>query len=38
MPDIYVSPETIPAEIVEEIKHSLERRAATPQQSAALKS
>jgi len=38
VPDIYVNPEAIPAKIVEEIKHSLERRAATPQQSAALKS
>lgn len=38
MPDIYVNPEAIPAAIVDEIKHSLERRAATPQQSAALKS
>ena len=38
MPDIYVNPETMPAKIIEEIKRSLERRAATPQQSAALKS
>jgi len=38
LPDIYVNPEAIPAAVVEEIKHSLERRAATPQQSAALTS
>lgn len=38
MPDIYVNPEAIPAAQIEDIKVSLERRAATPQQSAALKS
>ena len=38
MPDIYLNPEAITIEALEEIKHSLERRAATPQQSAALTS
>jgi len=38
LPDIYVTPDAIPAAVVEEIKHSLERRAATPQQRAALTS
>lgn len=37
MPDIYVNPEAIPAAQLEDMKLSLERRAATPQQAAALK-
>ncbi len=36
MPDIYVNPDAIPAAIIEEMKMSLERRAATPQQAASL--
>ncbi|MBS27999.1 MAG: hypothetical protein CL566_03610 [Alphaproteobacteria bacterium] len=36
MPDIYVNPDAIPAEVLDQMKLSLERRAATPQQSAAL--
>ena len=38
MPDIYVDPDAIPDEILEAMKESLERRAATPQQAAALQS
>lgn len=38
MPDIYVNPEAISAEIIEQMKESLERRAATPHQAAALES
>lgn len=38
MPDIYVDPDAIPADILDQMKVSLERRAATPQQSAALRS
>lgn len=38
MPDIYVDPDAIPAEIMDQLKVSLERRAATPQQAAALQS
>ncbi|MEP4378590.1 MAG: methyltransferase domain-containing protein [Alphaproteobacteria bacterium] len=38
MPDIYVNPDAIPEEILEAMKESLERRAATPQQTAALRS
>ncbi|MBO6782266.1 MAG: methyltransferase domain-containing protein [Alphaproteobacteria bacterium] len=37
MPDIYVEPDAIPAEILDQMKVSLERRAATPQQAAALR-
>ena len=38
MPDIYVNPDAIPAAQLDDMKMSLERRAATPQQSAALQS
>jgi arsenite methyltransferase len=38
VPDIYVNPDAIPAEIMDQLKVSLERRAATPQQAAALES
>lgn len=38
MPDIYVDPDAIPVEILDAMKESLERRAATPQQAAALQS
>ncbi|MGB0571256.1 MAG: methyltransferase domain-containing protein [Alphaproteobacteria bacterium] len=38
MPDIYVNPDAIPAEILDAMKESLERRAATPQQTEALQS
>lgn len=38
MPDIYVNPDAIPDEILDAMKETLERRAATPQQTAALKS
>lgn len=38
MPDIYVNPEAISTAQLDDMKLSLERRAATPQQSAALKS
>jgi arsenite methyltransferase len=38
VPDIYVDPDAIPAEVIEQMKISLERRAATPQQAAALNS
>jgi 2-polyprenyl-3-methyl-5-hydroxy-6-metoxy-1,4-benzoquinol methylase len=38
MPDIYVDPDAIPDEILDQMKESLERRAATPQQAAALQS
>ena len=36
MPDIYVDPDAIPAETLSLMTHTLELRAATPQQSAAL--
>ena len=36
MPDIYVTPEAISATLLDDMKLSLERRAATPQQSSAL--
>lgn len=36
MPDIYVNPDAIPDDILDQMKLSLERRAATPQQAAAL--
>lgn len=38
MPDIYVNPEAIPGEMLEAMKETLESRAATPQQAAALQS
>ena len=38
MPDIYVDPDAIPDEVLDAMKQSLERRAATPQQAAALQS
>ena len=38
MPDIYVDPDAIPDEILEAMKESLERRAATPQEAASLQS
>jgi SAM-dependent methyltransferase len=38
VPDIYVDPDAIPDEILSAMKDSLERRAATPQQAAALES
>ena len=38
MPDIYVDPDAIPDEILDGMKESLERRAATPQQATALQS
>ena len=38
MPDIYVEPDAIPDEVLDAMKASLERRAATPQQAAALQS
>ena len=38
MPDIYVTPEAISATLLDDMKLSLERRAATPQQSSALQS
>ncbi len=38
MPDIYVDPDSISGEILSAMKNSLERRAATSQQAAALES
>ncbi|MDA0784871.1 MAG: methyltransferase domain-containing protein [Proteobacteria bacterium] len=38
MPDIYVNPDAIPVEILDAMKESLERRAATPQETASLQS
>ena len=37
MPDIYVNPDAIPDAVLDAMKESLERRAATPQQAAALR-
>ncbi|MBO23023.1 MAG: hypothetical protein CMM26_11735 [Rhodospirillaceae bacterium] len=38
VPDIYLDPDAIPDEVLDAMKESLERRAATPQQGAALQS